>query len=96
MSEVIDLTPTYAESARVCAYWLGNQSNKRVEDFIGGDYWGASRTEQEVAVITFNKVQTVIKALDAIGVSFYKQSQVFKTRVVMGAFEKAKTQHLAE
>jgi hypothetical protein len=91
----IDLTPTYAEGARICAYWLGNQAGKSPEIFLNGTYWTESRLHQEDAVVTYNKVQTAIDALEAVGVDFYKQSQTFKTRLIMGARDKALARHHA-
>lgn len=81
----IDITPTYAESARTCAYVLAMHSGKRPEDFIGGNYWTESRKNHELAVITFSKVQKVVDTLDSVGVDFYTQNQTFRTKVILGA-----------
>lgn len=43
---MIDMTPTRAESARICAYILAMQSDTSPYDF--GDYWNYSEAEEEV------------------------------------------------
>jgi hypothetical protein len=82
----IDLTPTREEHARITAYILASHTDQSPAFFLGGDYWNATEQQNNAVFGTWNELQTVIDALDRIGIDFYKQTKTFKKNAINSAF----------
>lgn len=82
----IDLTPTYSESARTCAYMLAMHAGTRPENYLGGTYWDATERDEQIAVATMNAVMALADAFKLVGMDFYTQTATFKAKAIKNAY----------
>jgi hypothetical protein len=84
--KTIDITPSRAEHARVCAYALAMHSDTSPYSF--GDYWAYTPEQENIIFATYNAVDAIAKAVEATGINFWQSApKGFKKQVIKSAIE---------